>query len=586
MKPMARTERSEDRKLPVKPIARPDLYEEKKGNKMLDYKYLVCVDGNGNHNKFYEATLNDDASIDVNYGRVGQSGTKHHYTPYEKNFDTLIRSKERKGYQDITATKEIQTASQDADSKKNADFLPMEDKKAENFLKNFLEVCRTKVQKNYKNPNIVTQKQIDSALKEVEQLEKIVQRVAGQDNANISPATIRNFNETLTTIFAVVPRKMSHVSAYLLPENIKDKDTFIEKANKIIDKEADLLDSLAIVTQKTAVSVTQDKMPDKTIAENLGVSIQRASYQDEDKVKELMDRSKVDDRSSDRREAMVYMYAITNGTTEKAYQDFKAKNDIKDDECKLLFHGSGQENWYTIMETGLKLRPNAVITGKGLGNGIYFADDINKALNYTRTSGTRYVGVYEVAVGKPYDTQGRYDTSLSLSRIGNQYDSVFLDGKKCGGHHLNEYCIYREEQANLKYIIACEKEDRLNVRFSMHLSIPFQNLAFEGEKMTAEAELSDYARKQLQKVSITPLGDKVTASYDGCVFTLEDENGTFSLTDDEATRLTRDFKKSFFESEYDYETFMDKKDKMTEEELVEEADKRNGLDDLEEDMER
>ena len=40
---------------------------------MKDYAYLLFVDEINNHNKYYEITLNDDNSIDVNYGRVGNT---------------------------------------------------------------------------------------------------------------------------------------------------------------------------------------------------------------------------------------------------------------------------------------------------------------------------------------------------------------------------------------------------------------------------------------------------------------------------------------------------------------------------------
>ena len=64
------------------------------------YAYLVNVDGSANHNKYYEAVLNEDNSIDVKYGRVGQREAHHHYSPYEKSFAELVQSKIDKGYTD------------------------------------------------------------------------------------------------------------------------------------------------------------------------------------------------------------------------------------------------------------------------------------------------------------------------------------------------------------------------------------------------------------------------------------------------------------------------------------------------------
>ena len=76
-------------------------------NSVERYKYLVStefrVDGNDNHNKYYEARKNDDGSIDVRCGRVGKSEQTHHYTRYEIDFDDLIwLKKTRDGYKEIS----------------------------------------------------------------------------------------------------------------------------------------------------------------------------------------------------------------------------------------------------------------------------------------------------------------------------------------------------------------------------------------------------------------------------------------------------------------------------------------------------
>lgn len=63
---------------------------------MKEYNYLECYVGNSC--KFYEAIRNEDNSIDVWYGRIGTSGQRHHYEPYEKDYWKLIREKENKGY--------------------------------------------------------------------------------------------------------------------------------------------------------------------------------------------------------------------------------------------------------------------------------------------------------------------------------------------------------------------------------------------------------------------------------------------------------------------------------------------------------
>jgi len=57
----------------------------------------------------------------------------------------------------------------------------------------------------------------------------------------------------------------------------------------------------------------------------------------------------------------------------------------KSKKCKLLFHGSGLDNWLSILKKGLVLNPEkegAKITGKMFGNGVYFANIPSKSAQY------------------------------------------------------------------------------------------------------------------------------------------------------------------------------------------------------------
>ena len=37
----------------------------------MEYKYLIFVEGDSNHNKFYEMVPNGESGFTVKYGRVG-----------------------------------------------------------------------------------------------------------------------------------------------------------------------------------------------------------------------------------------------------------------------------------------------------------------------------------------------------------------------------------------------------------------------------------------------------------------------------------------------------------------------------------
>ena len=73
---------------------------------------------------------------------------------------------------------------------------------------------------------------------------------------------------------------------------------------------------------------------------------------------------------------------VTSARTQQAYGDYVAKSN--DPKTVLFWHGSRNENWLSIMKSGLVLRPaNAIITGKTLGYGLYLTDKLRKLLNYS-----------------------------------------------------------------------------------------------------------------------------------------------------------------------------------------------------------
>lgn len=104
------------------------------------------------------------------------------------------------------------------------------------------------------------------------------------------------------------------------------------------------------------------------------------------------------------------VYRVIPGEQKRRFDAYLKERGITD--VRLLWHGSRNENWLSIIRNSLLLNPDAVITGKMFGSGIYFAPSSAKSWNYTSyrgttwaggTSSTAYMGLYAVAYGKPYD---------------------------------------------------------------------------------------------------------------------------------------------------------------------------------------
>lgn len=261
---------------------------------------------------------------------------------------------------------------------------------------------------------------------------------------------VKIFNDELLKLFATIPRKMSSVSSYIARDN--------GEFNKIISREQDLLDIMkGQVVQKQVVEETKETKPinDNTVLEHLGLEFEECSKEDIATIKVALGSC------SDK---FHKAWKVKNLRTQKRFDDFIKENNIKD--VRLLFHGSRNENWWSIINSGLRLRPtNAVITGKMFGYGIYYAPKARKSLGYTSLSGSYwargssssgFMALMDVAYGKPYDVY-----SFDSKYYNFNYEAL---QKNCPGanclhaHEGNmlrndEIIVYKEEQCTIKYLV-------------------------------------------------------------------------------------------------------------------------------------
>jgi poly [ADP-ribose] polymerase len=202
--------------------------------------------------------------------------------------------------------------------------------------------------------------------------------------------------------------------------------------------------------------VTTVEKKQQTILEELGLEMEEATADDVALIKTLMKESAGKFRKA---------WRVTNIKTQKRFDNFVADNNIKD--TRLLFHGSRSENFWSIIKTGLVLRPtNAVITGKMFGYGVYYAPKCAKSIGYTSLSGsywarggnnTAYMALFDVAYGTPYDVYNFDSKYYNLD-----YDKLqqFKAGANCLHAHADkgmlrndEIVVYKEDQMTIKYLI-------------------------------------------------------------------------------------------------------------------------------------
>lgn len=394
-------------------------------------RHLVMVTAGANNNKYYDMTPHGD-SWTATYGRIG-SGSQTRTYPMSQ-WNSKYNEKINKGYVDQTdLVKDLIST----EKPKQSEYKEIENKVIAEIVERLQAMARKAISENYTiSSNKVTQAMVDEAQTILTSLLSI------EDKSE--------FNNTLLKLFTVIPRKMGSVRSYIA----QDDTQFA----KIISREQDLLDIMkGQVVQKQVIEEVKDDKPlyDRTILEQLGLEFEECTVEDVARIKVALGSC------SDKYHKA---WKVKNIRTQKRFDDFVKDNNIKD--VRLLFHGSRNENWWSIINSGLVLRPtNAVITGKMFGYGIYYAPKAKKSLGYTSLSGSYwangnsssgFMALMDVAYGKPYDVH-------SFESRFHTFDYAALQ-KACPGANClhahegsmlrnDEIVVYKEEQCTIKYLV-------------------------------------------------------------------------------------------------------------------------------------
>lgn len=249
--------------------------------------------------------------------------------------------------------------------------------------------------------------------------------------------TVKGFNRQLLNLLSVSPRRTLSVNSLLAVT----KDDF----SRIIQREENLLTAMeALVHEPTQMVSNVHEGFSK-----YGIEVYLATKSQKNEVlARLSDTLKPHVKN---------VYRVINSEHKKRFDAYVKQNSIQT--VKRFWHGSRNENWLSIAVNGLKLNPNAVITGKMFGQGIYFAPSSMKSWNYTSFRGTSwahgrsdtgFMGLYVTAYGNPnnvYDAHSFTQKSL----VQNGYNCVHAHA----GSSLrnDEIVFYSEDAMLLQYIV-------------------------------------------------------------------------------------------------------------------------------------
>lgn len=395
----------------------------------MDYtpRHLVKISADANNNKYYDMTPMGSV-WEAAYGRVGASPQRRTYSlrDWEKKYNEKLA----KGYVDRT------DLVQDLIEVKllTDEYAPIPDKSINDIVRRLRETARQAVAQNY----TVSSDKVTMAM--IEQAQSLL-------NTLVEESDLNAFNTLLAELFGIIPRRMVSVRSNLAVS--------VDQFGDIIRREQDLLDVMRGQVYVPQPIKAVDSAPAKqTILDANGLVFEEVSPEDILKIKSCLGSCA---------DKFRWAWRVCNLRTQQAFDGYVEPDHIA---TKLLWHGSRNENWWSILTGGLVLKPtNAVITGKMFGYGIYFATKARKSLGYTSLSGSywakgsadsAFMGLYEVAYGKPYDV---HSFSGSYNSFNYEKLQAACPGANCLHAHEgqmlrnDEIIVYRECQTTIKYLV-------------------------------------------------------------------------------------------------------------------------------------
>jgi poly [ADP-ribose] polymerase len=422
----------------------------------LRYAKLIHVSvDNGktdNSNKVYIMEEQSDGQIKCEYGRVGKSMTTEYKPSYK--WDSVYREKTsaRKGYTDVTEllAEVVVDETQPKDDKVEA----IKDSVVRKLVEELMAFANKSIQRNYKvTQEAVSEQQVNAAQEVLDSIGALIK----------IGVNIKHVNDMLLKLYTIIPRKMDNVKNHLIAE-IKD-DKSLEEAQRLLNDEQSALDTMAgqvqlIKQQREAEKQTVEestkgkKSKSLTILEQMGLTIEVENDKD---TLELITKLLGPNAKQAKK-----VYKVRNLKTQARFDVHMAK--VEDKKRRLYWHGSRNENWFNILQTGLLIRPSgAVHTGSMFGDGIYFADKAQKSIGYTSLRGSywarggdnkAFLALFDVHLGKQKEILHHSSSCYSLSKKVLQkegFDSVFAKG----GADLrnNEFIVYDPAQCTVSHLI-------------------------------------------------------------------------------------------------------------------------------------
>lgn len=420
---------------------RPAVPFKRRTEKLPD-KYLILVNADQNKNEFYKMSDMGGGEWSATYGRIGEKQGRSRVTRNvivpksypDYMFAIKLLEKLSKGYQDKSVCHGLTVL-----RKKNPDATVsgIENKQVAELIEKLMAYAQHVIAQNYTvSFTDVTPEMIKQANIEIESMRK--------------SNTLVEFNEHLLNLMHIIPRKIDGRGEAGVKRMLASD---ISGYADILIRETELLDIM-----EGQIMMNQEDKQGDNILDKMGLTVAEATLEEIELVKNHLNDSL--------KPKLKQVFSVSNRNTQSCFEKYLSDKYTKKNRkaiTKLFWHGSRNANWFSILQKGLILNPDAVITGKMFGNGIYFAPSATKSWGYTsvgkwngESSNEVYMAMYETAYGVPYEVD-TYDGNWS----GYSYNRLQAEHPGCSCVHAkknrgmlydDEVIFYREDQITIRYI--------------------------------------------------------------------------------------------------------------------------------------
>lgn len=403
-----------------------------------EYLEMTCVKetatGRGNNQKIEMENLHN-GYFRVTESRIGITIGRHRprsYTLPVTQWEEFFQGKLSRGYLVTKHQKMEKKVIQYLNTVDGHQYKKIPDPDVDRIVTKILEYADASVSQNY---SVDVENISDEMI-------RYGREILDEMSERYQTMSVAEFNIKLRTLYAAIPRRIDNLSKSLAksPNEIRD----------IVAQEQELYDIMV-----NRVRSGQEFSADRTILESFGLEWRRVTPEEEDRIKKKLGIS-----ASKYKEA----WSIRNRKTADRFQAFCEMEALGEGNgiCHL-FHGSRNENFWSILTNGLTINPqNVVISGKMFGNGTYFAVDADKSLGYTSYRNSRwahgssdvgYLAICRVATGKQYNLDSS-QSDLTWKKLQQRCPGAHCVWAHAGvSLYRDEIIVYQDCQSTIEYLV-------------------------------------------------------------------------------------------------------------------------------------